>query len=392
MEIRYQRNLNHNYLIIEKDALIENDYQLQMITQNEIKGLLSCTIHRIDNQIQLYYEISSKYPLKQIYERKKMSYKELEEVLVNVLAVIRILEEYLLDGNHLLLSPEFIYINPGHNGIEFCFFPGYSKEIGKNFHETIEYILNCVDYKDEKAVALAYELYKYTAEDNCSIQDLLDSIISNHTGEEIQGEILTEETENKGFDDNSEDTILKDTDIQKKQKGFEMTYTLKMKIRMFKSIIDTLSSYIIKKKDKDSYSSDETMSNSDNTIYEELIRENQADKNIELEDYGDTLYILPEETAGRLTAENKSQFSDIELQWFPFIIGKLKDAVDGIIEDDSVSRIHAKIEKEDHKYYAKDLNSTNGTYVNHVKLIPEEPLQLNTGDEVRFGKVVYYFQ
>lgn len=58
------------------------------------------------------------------------------------------------------------------------------------------------------------------------------------------------------------------------------------------------------------------------------------------------------------------------------------------IPDDSVSSHHAEIIFENANFYVRDLNSTNGTYVNGSKT---DSAALKHGDEVRFGSVACLF-
>ena len=53
-----------------------------------------------------------------------------------------------------------------------------------------------------------------------------------------------------------------------------------------------------------------------------------------------------------------------------------------------VSRNHAEITYVDGKYYLKDLNSTNGTYLNNQKLEPDESIGLENSDHLRLGHFV----
>jgi hypothetical protein len=52
-----------------------------------------------------------------------------------------------------------------------------------------------------------------------------------------------------------------------------------------------------------------------------------------------------------------------------------------------VSRQHARIFIQGTRVSIEDLNSTNYTYVNQQKLMPEQPYHLNDGDEIRLGRV-----
>ncbi|HET7322497.1 MAG TPA: FHA domain-containing protein [Longimicrobiaceae bacterium] len=65
---------------------------------------------------------------------------------------------------------------------------------------------------------------------------------------------------------------------------------------------------------------------------------------------------------------------------------------DVVIEDDSVSRAHAALDHEGGGWRLTDLDSTNGTYVNGVRLAPRVPTPLPDGAEVRFGGVALLFQ
>lgn len=60
------------------------------------------------------------------------------------------------------------------------------------------------------------------------------------------------------------------------------------------------------------------------------------------------------------------------------------EAVDGVIEDDSVSRIHAKIEKSDGQFYFVDLNSTNGSVVKDRVLHQTAEVKLQCWRQVQF--------
>lgn len=53
-------------------------------------------------------------------------------------------------------------------------------------------------------------------------------------------------------------------------------------------------------------------------------------------------------------------------------IGKKKEEVDLVLKDASVSRIHARIITEEGNAYLEDLNSTNGTFQNGLRMQPYE--------------------
>lgn len=71
----------------------------------------------------------------------------------------------------------------------------------------------------------------------------------------------------------------------------------------------------------------------------------------------------------------------------PLVIGRGSDC-EIRINDHSVSRRHARIQPGVDGFYAVDLQSTNGTFVNDV---PAEICKLNDGDYLRVGNCIYRF-
>jgi diguanylate cyclase (GGDEF)-like protein len=71
----------------------------------------------------------------------------------------------------------------------------------------------------------------------------------------------------------------------------------------------------------------------------------------------------------------------------PVVIGRGGDC-DILINDHSVSRRHARIQPGADGYYAVDLQSTNGTFVNDL---PASMYKLKDGDYLRVGNCIYRF-
>lgn len=89
-----------------------------------------------------------------------------------------------------------------------------------------------------------------------------------------------------------------------------------------------------------------------------------------------------------LRSENAGQ-PDLRVNKESFLLGKKKDAVDGWLKVRGISRIHAKISREEDCYYLTDLNSTNGTFLNGGRLGINEKARLRPGDSVAFADVRY---
>jgi pSer/pThr/pTyr-binding forkhead associated (FHA) protein len=124
-------------------------------------------------------------------------------------------------------------------------------------------------------------------------------------------------------------------------------------------------------------------------VWEEGDKEDKVD-----EDGYNPTCILNEELQSPsylLKPYDPNQYETITMSQFPFFIGKLKKNVDYCLENDIVSRYHAKITKELDGYYITDLNSTNGTFLNSESLLTYQKKALKPGDEIAFANIKYQF-
>lgn len=75
-----------------------------------------------------------------------------------------------------------------------------------------------------------------------------------------------------------------------------------------------------------------------------------------------------------------------------FTIGKSKVHADYSIENNSaISRTHVEVVRENGVSYLRDLNSTNGTFVEGKKMTPGEKVLLKNGITVRMGDEDFVF-
>lgn len=81
----------------------------------------------------------------------------------------------------------------------------------------------------------------------------------------------------------------------------------------------------------------------------------------------------------------------IALNHLPMTIGKLASFADYVINDDTVSKMHARFEEHNGRIYLCDLNSTNGTVKNGVWLDINTPVPLEPGDRLRFGRTSFTY-
>lgn len=129
---------------------------------------------------------------------------------------------------------------------------------------------------------------------------------------------------------------------------------------------------------------------------EHVIRRNTNPAIVEYnpaENDGNTIF-FDERTAKeyKLYAMDKKNKNHIDLKQFPCTIGKMAGCVDYVLTDESISRIHVRFDKQEERILMTDMNSTNGTYKNGLRLQPQETVEIEPGDEVRFGNLNYCYR
>ena len=111
MDVSYKRDLNSNYMIMTDAEKREEIYEDRMITENRIYGFLPCVEQKKEKQTEYFYEITGRQSMELLYERRKVSYEQLVELLKDFLQILNASEEYLLNADHFVLLPEYLYMS-----------------------------------------------------------------------------------------------------------------------------------------------------------------------------------------------------------------------------------------------------------------------------------------
>ncbi len=164
--------LGYNELIIEECLNYQEDYQMRMLRECALDGLISVRGYGEDDKSQYIYDISSTQSIKQIYEKESMDETIIKEICKQLLEVMLRIKEHMLDVNKLLLGPE--YILKSIDKIEFCYYPLNVGNINESFHTFTEYLVKAVDYDDVNAVRLVCGLHKSTMEEQYDIAEVLE--------------------------------------------------------------------------------------------------------------------------------------------------------------------------------------------------------------------------
>lgn len=177
MRIEYETSLNYANMHIFIEQPYEEDYQIQMLRQNEIEGILSVEGCEIEGKSRYTYEISGCTSMQKIYEKNGIRKAELKGFIKVLLDTMERIQRYMLEPNNLVLQPECIFQKNGT--WHFCYLPGESSKMKNAFHQLSEYFVRSVDYKDTDSILLAYELHKVSFQEHYSLRQVIEEYEKN---------------------------------------------------------------------------------------------------------------------------------------------------------------------------------------------------------------------
>lgn len=439
MKAEYRREMNHSYLMLKTDGELNmQGYEMKMLLHNQLAGLLPLSVRYIDGVPLFYYEVTSRQSLLLNYEAKKFGKTDLERIFKSVADIMEELEEYLLDAETILFNPKYIYMDTDWQHLYFCCFP-VSREAGRNgVLELTEYILPKIDHKDAEAVVLGYGVYRESVEAGIGADEIRRELrkVSMETADEKKNqpensydgldysgeETITEEKRKQALDDFfQEEEEIEDKHPLLNAVGciftlaaaavciylllhYEIANILQISIGVSAAAAAAVGAFIAfrlknareeKKRKKRELDQLEAWGWERESEYKEDNgeREKQGKAGLEKENAktGDfdtcepTILLSPKKADERNACllwdeeeKPKRHVLDKEIQ----IIGKLASAADICLRHPAVSRIHARIRRDENDYFLSDLNSKNGTFLNGRILEPEREYLLHNDDRI----------
>lgn len=392
MDEMLKRELNKTYLILKSDAEIyEESYELQMIVRNAPQMILPLRVMRVDREIQLYYDISSKQTLRDQAERQKISGETIRVLFESVDKVLKEVREYLLDMESLILDMEHIYVKEGE--FFFCYCPWERKDSMDAIRQLLEQLLGKLDYRDIKGVELAYHLYQNACRGNVHIEEIL----NEHSKTEKKTERETGVCE-KGYETLNEESSLPEQHSRKVSEKESSREENPAKSRGFLKKI--LQFFLKKQPGEEDVQEIKQTKLAEYPQWEEEVQEElriadctevyHVEEKKEFWEYeGDTVLLNEMEVRSWRLQPMADEYPVFYIREGSFVIGKKKGAVDGYIERNTISRIHSRLLLRQGRLFITDANSTNGTFVNGEPIEPGQEVEIFSGNRILFADVAY---
>lgn len=442
LEAKYYKDYRHNYMILQSKQEESRNYQNKILASGKIQEILKCSVRHVNGQTYFYYDISSKTTLENYYQGKKLSYSQLKDLFRQLYGIYSRLGAFFMEETKLVLLPEAIYYDLTDQKYVGLYYPDYESETGNPYEALMEYLLDHIDTEDQQLADCMYRIYEMSEEAGFSLDDALQIL------DRLEGKEEDHAAEPELFDMDKDSVILQsDTPfpvyepepepVKKKNLFYPVFAGLSacgmVTVMVIYFLYELSSEEILvligcfaamgvclliclimimkgrRKEDNENAGEAKRLPEQEwvdmcDTKNAPISLENvlSNDMNLHLTEerhfgedtkYGNTIFYDVSQTAEyKLYALDKKNKKHIELQKFPCTIGKMAGCVDYVLSDDSISRIHAKFEKRDNQILLTDMNSTNGTYKNGLRMQPQETTEIEPGDEIRFGNLNYCYR
>lgn len=178
---------NHNIFIEEtensKFAVIEFEslsqlihYQVQMITNNDIRFLLKCSIQQMNGMIRLYYDITKRMSLREYRDKFGFSSEKFTEIIKSLVEVDTEIDEYQLVNSGILFDPQWTFVDKNGENVKYIYIPDAKEE--KDASDIKRFIANMLQngYANTNDQLLTANLFMLVQDSNSSLRDLRDLI------------------------------------------------------------------------------------------------------------------------------------------------------------------------------------------------------------------------
>ena len=431
--LEYRKNMNHNYLAAERPE--QADYQLEMLLENEIPGLLKAESRWDEGREEIYYEISSLQPLSRVYEHREIRQEEAKSLLRGVLSAYDSLGEYMLTEDGLVLEADLLYVDPESLSCRLLFLPWRPQPFRTQLLELAEYLMEHAEQGDAEAAMWSYRLYRRLRNENFVLSELRELLEEERPAAETRNEpesLRSEYPEDRAeflndlYEEETADTegmpwwkrifgrkkVLSKKEGGKEKNGrSERSSGPERATGAEKSRREEQAG--AGKEERDHRKGPDNGKERGKSIFRDredgsfCVDETEAVENFDIsaafsdlevmkeqpskEDYGKTVFIGETDLPAENVLLEKGKGQRYPMERFPFTIGKVKNKVDLPLNDNSVSRIHARILMQNGRAYLQYCHSTNGTFINGIQLEAEEQVLLEKEDEIRIGRVRFSY-
>ena len=123
-KITYENGISNINMVIEtRMPLRFINYQYEMLTNNDCKGIMPINSRQKDEHVYLYCDITSRLSLTQYLKGRRLSKEEFIGIISSIIETILSSKGYLLYERSFLFDKDYIYIKPGTSDVQLAYLP-----------------------------------------------------------------------------------------------------------------------------------------------------------------------------------------------------------------------------------------------------------------------------
>ena len=415
----FQRNQGISSYVEICDVVIPDNYEERMLTRCSFINILPSEVREIDGNKSLYVKVDGLTPLISRFRRVCPGKEDIKKLMDGIHKCIDELREYLLNPSGIIIGMDYIFYSDKSDEYKFIYVPGNTFDFRNQIKNLFEDIMRIFDHKDEAGVKYLYDTYSQFLRDNFTI-DLFIRISNNRyllekkddenekendisinpqfgVSEDYYKEVAAPEVVKEEFSINKKPYITAYTVLAAAAVILMIIFgpnSLKLSTVGFLAVsIYTVADINRKKNEVELENTFKGMEKIELTDTKPKKEEECYASKYKYPDEGTT--VLKQNNmkgVSRLIPIEKSgdgYHDQILLIEGLTRIGRLDYQCDVVLDNTSVSRIHAEFERHGENVTIKDLGSTNGTYVNESRLNVGESVMLNPGDKIGIADVLF---
>lgn len=428
MEKMQKKDMNRIYTLFSGEEISIENYAVQMVLHHMLEGLLYSSVYTLDQKQVWSCEHTDKISLAEYCEQHELDREELQWIYGGILQNLLEIQDFLLDTDNLYLNPSEIYLDVEKQKVWNCYVPFYRESVWRNLQELTQYLLGNLNQRDSGVVQIIYEIFRYLIQGGEDIEKIWKILWKKS---EMDAELASEFAPEENIQQSNELSYTEA--IQGTfRPGKWILAALSIALAVFLCILIVLNEWylsvqrkmvlliaaagfgtigvILWKRWGDSFRKENPLEKEswkeqdreeitlEKDSWKEQVwtgrtlgRDSWKDQDRE-EYYGEETTILGERQKKTARLVRKDTLEEFLISQNPCIIGKLPEVAQILLQESTISRIHAKISIRNEEYYLEDLNSKNGTYVNGVRLEPQKPTRIYEADELVFARTCCYLQ
>ena len=175
--VNYCQNEGVNsFFVVEAEMDSVNSYEIDMLYNNFVEGIIQPEFRSIDGRMLLYNKINGMKSLKDYMLANSLTAKQTLSIMGAACNAVVEAEEYMLDPDNLMLKPEYIFCSVGLEECRFVYAPGAHMNVKKQVRHLAEEIIRRIDHSDGKLVDFMYGVYETVVMDNFDMEKLREDV------------------------------------------------------------------------------------------------------------------------------------------------------------------------------------------------------------------------